>query len=189
MRLLIPTIPAGCSGSSGSERAFTLVELMIVISIIAIVLATGVPSLLRSLQKEGLRKAEADLLEACSHARAQAILSGAPMELVIRAENGQITVEPAKAIQTGLQSEEQNSPGASSLRSAPKTFSARVADDIAIRLLDVNFKDQMEFPETRVHFYPDGTSDEFTIVFFSDRGERKISLDVVTALADVEVIR
>src|SRR5438876_8247894 len=85
------------------SRGFTLVEIMIVISILAIVLATGVPSMLRSLQKEGLRKAQSDLVEACSHARAQAILSGLPMELVIRAEGGQISVEPLR-MSSGLKS-------------------------------------------------------------------------------------
>jgi hypothetical protein len=53
----------------------------------------------------------------------------------------------------------------------------------------VNFKDQMENPETRVRFFANGTSDEFTVVIFSEEGERKISLDVITGLSDVEVLR
>ena len=163
---------------------------MIVLSILAIIVAAGVPSIIRSLKKEGLRKAQADLMEACSHARAQAILSGVPMELVIRAEGGQIAVEPLKV--GGRPSAEADAPADNEerrLKDAPKNFSARLDDDIAIRTIDVNFMDQMELPEARVRFFPTGTCDEFTILFFSAQGERKISLDVVTGLADLEVIR
>jgi prepilin-type N-terminal cleavage/methylation domain-containing protein len=171
-------------------RGFTLIEIMIVLSILAIVLATGVPSLLRSLEKEGLRKAQSDLVEACSHARAQAILSGVPMELVIRAEGNQVSVQPLSAVAAmKSESESENFEAATPPKAAPKNFSARLDEDIGIRLLYVNFKDHMESSEARVRFFPNGTSDEFTIMFFSPQGERKLSLDIVTGLADVEVIR
>ena len=169
---------------------FSLIEIMIVVSILAIVLATSVPSMLRSLEKEGLRKAQADLVEACSHARAQAILNGVPMELVIRAEGNQVSVEPLR-IGPGTKSEAefQSSEAPVLPKTAPKNFSARMGEEIGIRLLAVNFKDQMESSEARVRFFPNGTCDEFTILFFSPQGERKLSLDVITGLADVEVIR
>ncbi len=169
---------------------FTLIEIMIVLSILAIVLATGVPSMLRALEKEGLRKAQSDLVEACSHARAQAILSGRPMELVIRAEGNQVLVEPLKTSPGNTSESGLQNPDAPTLsKFAPKNFAVRLDEEIGIRLLYVNFKDHMEFPEARVRFFPNGTCDEFTIMFFSPKGERKLSLDVVTGLADVEVIR
>ena len=38
---------------------------------------------------------------------------------------------------------------------------------------------------TRVRFYPNGTSDEMTVIFHSDKGEfRKITLEPTTGLAD-----
>jgi len=171
------------------ERAgFTLIEIMIVISILAIVLATGVPAMLRTMQKEGLRKAEADLLEACAQARAQAILSGTPMDLVIRAEDSAITVGPSQGARPsddwGVSEDVPDRPR----RRAAQGYTAKLEQDIGIRMLSVNFKDHMEFPEARVRFFPNGTSDEFTIVIFSNQGTRVISLDVVTALADVTVI-
>jgi prepilin-type N-terminal cleavage/methylation domain-containing protein len=183
-----PATPPALNGVK--SRGFTLIEIMIVLSILAIILATGVPSMLRSLEKEGLRKAQSDLVEACSHARAQAILSGVPMELVIRAEGNQVSVEPLKT-GPGAKSESVfENPEAPSLpNGAPKNFSARLEDDIGIRFLYVNFKDHMESPEARVRFFPNGTCDEFTIIFFSPKGERKLSLEVVTGLAEVEVIR
>jgi len=47
----------------------------------------------------------------------------------------------------------------------------------------------MQTEATHVHFYPNGTSDEFTIVLQAQGGVRKISLECVTGLATVEVIR
>ena len=75
--------------------------------------------------------------------------------------------------------------------SLPKSdeFSAHLNEDVAITLLYVNLKDQMQMDESHVRFYPNGTSDEFTIVIQTDRGIRKISLECVTALASMEVIR
>ena len=57
-------------------------------------------------------------------------------------------------------------------------------------MLDVNLMDQMEAPEARVRFFPNGTCDEFTLVLRSEKGEmRKITLESTTGLWDVEVLR
>ena len=44
--------------------AFTLIEIMIVVAIIGIVMAMGVPSVVRTMEKEGMRKAISDIVEA-----------------------------------------------------------------------------------------------------------------------------
>jgi prepilin-type N-terminal cleavage/methylation domain-containing protein len=177
-------------GLRASNRGFTLIEIMIVISIAAILLATGIPAFVRAMHKDKLRKAVSDLVEGCSHARAQAILKGVPMELVIHAEDGRISTQPAPmSSPDGLSGGEGPQEGPSTPSLSPTAFSAQIPDNVAFRLIDVNFQDQMEQPESRVRFFPNGTSDEFTVVLFSEEGERKISLDVITGLADVEVIR
>jgi prepilin-type N-terminal cleavage/methylation domain-containing protein len=170
---------------------FTLIELMIVIGIAAIIVAAGLPPFVRGLRKEGLRKAVSDVVEGCSHARAQAILHGLPTELVIRAEDGQISVGPAagrrpeEAPDLSLKSEGRSSSSAASAAA----FKANLPEDIAVKLLYVNFKDQMEYPEAHVRFFPNGTCDEFTVILSSATAEQQISLDVVTGLADVKIIR
>jgi prepilin-type N-terminal cleavage/methylation domain-containing protein len=167
------------------SRAFTLIEIMIVVALMAIVMVVGMPAFTRALQKEGMRLAISDMMEACSHARAQAILRGATMELVIRSEDSSIKVQPARR-----QGEDQSARTAAP-PDAPtgpfKPFAARLGDDIAVELLDVNFHDHMPFSEARIRFFPNGTSDEFAIVLFKPPNERVlISLDVVTALVDLE---
>lgn len=170
--------------------AFTLIELMIVIGIVAIIAAVGLPAFVHGMRKEGLRKAVSDVVEGCSHARAQAILRGVPTELLIRAEDGQISVRPyqprsaEEAVEVGTVSAAPSAAAA-----AVSTFKANLPDDIAVKLLYVNFKDQMENPEAHIRFFPNGTCDEFTVILSSLTAEQQISLDVITALADVKVIR
>ena len=178
-------------GSRAPGAGFTLIEIMVVIGILAIVLAMGVPPFVRSLQKDSLRQAVSDIEEACGRARAQAILRGVPTELIIRAADGQLTVAPAPATragQTAADGDSTEQPANSFVAQSP-VFSAHLREDIAITLLYVNLKDRMKAEESRVHFYPNGTSDEFTIVLETGGGVRKISLDCVTGLANMEVLR
>jgi len=145
------------------HEAFTLIEMMIVVAIIGIVMAMGIPSIVHSLRKEGLRKAVSDLVEACNDARATAILSGNKSDLVIRPQDGTIT---------------------------GGKFSATLPENVWIQILGVNFLELQDADEARVHFYPNGTSDEFTIVLSSTEKEaQKVSLEVVTGIAQVEPLR
>jgi len=66
----------------------------------------------------------------------------------------------------------------------------RLPNRVRLEMVDVNFIEYKDQEEAIARFYPNGTSDEMTILLLSDQGEsRKISLEVVTALADLEVIR
>src|SRR5688572_23428527 len=75
-----------------SKRAFTLVEILIVVGIVGIVAGVGIPAMVNSLHKEGMRKAVNDLIEGCGAARRVAIFSGQPGDLVIRPADGTINV-------------------------------------------------------------------------------------------------
>jgi type II secretion system protein H len=185
------------ASSRGCDRSappgFTLVELMIVMGIMALVLAMGMPSIVQTLKKEPLRQTVSDLVEGLSHARAQAILQGVPAEFILRAADGSISIAPVEDsdMTHQLLSAEGEGSSAPARQLAPdvRPFSAQMRPDIALALVEVNLKSMMEAAEVRVRFYPNGTSDEFTIVVQSPAGARKVSLDSITALADVEVIR
>src|SRR5438552_10091839 len=138
---------------------------MVVIGIVAIVLAMGVPPFVRSLQKDSLRQAVSDIEEACGRARAQAILRGVPTELIIRAADGQLTVAPTpetRAGQTAAGGDSTEQPADSFVPQSP-VFSAQLHEDIGITRLDVNLKDEMDAEESGVHVYLTGTTDEFPI--------------------------
>lgn len=172
------------------QAGFTLFELMMVAAIILLVLAWGMPNMLRAVQKQGMHKAAADLMEGCKQARAYAILTGEPAELVIRAEDGQMIVRKATAPRLMRQSGGQ-AVGVSAAGKAQEGklagFRRALDEDIALEMFDVNFESQMQFPEGIVRFYPNGTSDELIIVLLSTNNERrKVSLDPITAVASME---
>ncbi|MCS1408093.1 MAG: hypothetical protein M2R45_01258 [Verrucomicrobia subdivision 3 bacterium] len=171
------------------EGGFTLIELMLVVSITLLVLGWGLPNMLQTIEKQGINRAVSDLMEGCKQARAYAILTGGPAEFVIQAEDGMMTVRKAQGPRLLRQSGGETV-GVNSLGKAPKgklaSFRRVLEDDVAVELLDVNFIDQMQFPEGIVRFYPNGISDEFTIVLRVDDDWRKVSLDPITAIASME---
>ncbi|HVY69186.1 MAG TPA: type II secretion system protein [Verrucomicrobiae bacterium] len=185
-----PRTPARAAGG------FTLIEIMVVIGVMMLVMAIAMPAMLKAVNKEGMRKAVSDVMEGCSFARDMAILQDHPMDMVIHSADGSINVERAQLPRnqdsiTGngslslMDIEEQQAPPP-----PQRSFSGRLPEDIRVTFLDVNFRDQMKSETARVRFYPNGTSDEFTIVMEGPNGEtRKISLEVVTGLPDMQVIR
>lgn len=137
---------------------------MIVVAIMGMVLAMGMPSIVKTLRKEGMRKAVDDVMDACKSARSEAILKQKTADVVFHPADGTI--------------------------SAPGAQTATFPNNVQIQILGVNFVQYERADEARIHFFPNGTSDEFTIVLQDDQFQtRKISLDVMTALPDVEAIR
>jgi general secretion pathway protein H len=153
-------VRCGIPGREG-EGGFTLIEILIVVGIIGLTMTLGVPAFVKAMQKEGMRKAQSDLLEACKNARGAAILHATPQDLVF---------EPLdKSFQ------------------APGGRRATLPESVAIDLLGVNEIAYDQEESARVRFYPNGTSDEFIIVISSlkDGSQCTITLDPVTALAEV----
>jgi prepilin-type N-terminal cleavage/methylation domain-containing protein len=191
-------------GKATPRAGFTLIELMIVIGIMGLVAAMGLPSFVRNFRKEGMRKAVSDVVEACGNARAAAILTGDVTELVFHPRDGSFSVVKAPpdvggwadSVNPAMLGGGGGIPGASvapmsqTASAGPPAFSARFPDNVLIELLGVNFMEYQEADLARVRFYPNGMSDEFTIILRSDRDEwRKITLESVTALAEVTFIK
>jgi len=145
-------------------RGFTLIEVMMVVAIIGLTLTMGLPAFLRTVRKEGMRKAEYELVEACKEARRAAIMNNQTTAMIMHPLLGTIEV-----------------PGA-----FPQ---AQLPNDVAIEILGVNFIQLEKADEADVHFFSNGTSDEFTIVLHADGKYLKFSLDTVTALPDIQDIQ
>ena len=147
--------------------AFTLIEIMIVVAIMGIIVAAAVPSLYGFFHKEGLRKTTNDIVETCQSARAAAIMSGSPTDLVFHPKDG--TCETAST-----------SGGYGSW-----AHSAKI-ENCTIEMLDVNLQECKDFDTVKVRFFPNGMCDEMTLVLRSNNDEwRKISLEITTALPTI----
>ena len=156
-------------------RGFTLIEMLIVVAIIAIIMAFGIPSFVKSLQKTPIRQAVSDVTEACSHARARAILHGVPFDLVIG--TSQLTVQPVGTSGGG--------------EASAGNFSVSLPESVAFKGLWVNRQNCIELEtEGRVRFYPNGTCDELVATLLSDLNEeRTITLEITTGLSDLKIVR
>jgi prepilin-type N-terminal cleavage/methylation domain-containing protein len=199
MRTARSTSSFKCGQPGSWPRAFTLIELMVVIGIVALVMTISVPAIYRQLHPESLQRTVREILEVCHAARAQAILSGRPTDLVINTVSRTISVSAASpSTSSGLDRLDSpdvsgqewrmpDRPSPSAATDGAVLTSTRIPANIQIEGIRLNFLDYTEDEIVRVRFYPNGTCDEFSLFLVSDRGERRqIFLEVVTALPDVE---
>jgi prepilin-type N-terminal cleavage/methylation domain-containing protein len=189
-RELAPGRPAArtASGARAGAAGFTMIEIMIVVGIMGIVLAMGVPIAYRVWHREAMAQAVRDVVEVCSHARAQAIMRGAMAEVVFHPREGRLEVSsapppPPAHDAAGLLPEP--SPAAPPPPAAG--LSAQLSNRLTIEMLDVNLTEYRDEETARVRFFPNGTCDELTLILLSDKNERReITLEVTTSLASVE---
>jgi prepilin-type N-terminal cleavage/methylation domain-containing protein len=167
--------------NSSFARAFTLIEIMVVVAIMGIILAAGIPSLYGFFHKSGFRKTMGDILETCQSARSKAIMTGTYAELVIHPREGRLEV-----------SGDAPRSGYGTWAHSAKIEGARL---YALRINNSD-KDLTEFEEVRVRFYPDGKCEEMTLLLEpNDGGMRGISLEITTGLpkiltdADIRALR
>jgi prepilin-type N-terminal cleavage/methylation domain-containing protein len=175
----------GCSiGNRKSEignTGFTLIELMMVVAIIGLIMATGVPAILSITHEAPLRKAVNDMMEICSHARAQAILGGQTTTIVFHPRVRQV------ALSGGAGS---SGPSAPATRVGQAAVNAsEFGPGVVIEGLGINNFDYTDSEEARVRFFANGTSDEMTLVLSANGEYRKITLELTTALATVGSVR
>jgi len=149
-------------------RAFTLIEIMVVVAIMGIILAAGIPSLYGFFHKEGIRKTMSDIADTCRSVRAKAIMSGEPAELIIHPRAG--TMEVGGGGDGG---------GYGSWAHSAKIQGAKLA---ALRINN-NDSDLSDYEEVRVKFYPDGKCEEMTMILDADKGGScGVSLEITTSL-------
>ena len=151
-------------------------ELMMVVAIMGLVMAMGVPSILSVVHEGPLRKAVNDVVEICGHARAQAILSGTTTTVVFHPRAGSVDYGGGAAH------------GAMSSRVGLKAVTSTQFDrSVNVGLLIVNELDLTEPVNdvANVRFFKDGTCDDMKMELDAHGEFRVITLEVTTALVSV----
>jgi prepilin-type N-terminal cleavage/methylation domain-containing protein len=183
-----------------AQAAFTLIELMVAIAIVAMILTIGIPFVRTAIDSpRGINGAVRMVEDAVRDTRAKAILERADADLVIRRGEGSFSIagasSPRQMESPDVYGNEWRMAERSSGSSAAKTefrriYPAKLPAGVWVEGLFINGLDWTEDEEARVRFYPDGTSDAMSLFLESDQSEfRNIWLEVVTGLPEVETDR
>lgn len=159
---------------------FTLIEIMIVVGLIGLICTTAIPSIYQLAHKTGMRRAVGDLRDVCANARLQSIFSGREVAVMFYPLERKFGVSGvASAAPDPVTGETKATPGA-----LPGTeLTGIIPEDVTLEMLDVNQSEYKDSDWTRVRFYPNGTCDEMTICYRSEKNEwRWLVLEPNTAL-------
>ena len=136
---------------------------MIVVALIGLMAAMGLPPMLKTLQKDGIRKAVADVTTLLGDARSAAILKGQDTYVSFHPADNRLDSSLGKAV--------------------------TLPDGVAMEAIGIDLQDCSEFEESRVYFHANGTCDELTLVLHAGEDWRKITLEYSTSLASAEVLK
>ena len=179
------------------SEAFTLIELMVAIALGALMMMVAIPAL-RAAHKPPLVRATNDLLEACREARARAVLTGRPMQVVIvvNTRTTELRVEAAPLREfASLEPVAETSLSDSSRGSEVKSkslFQAELPEDVAFRKLLINLHDAMSGDNNvaAIRFFPNGTCDALDAELQWRRLDvRHFTSELVTGLVTAEAMQ
>jgi len=156
-----------------AHRAFTLMEIMIVVAIIGLMAAMGAPALNKMLQKEGMRKALSDIQDVCFSAREQAIVGNKTTAVVFYPRERLFEVDGG---------------GGGFNAHSGKVLSATLPEGVELGMLDIFRRDYVQSDWARIFFNSDGTCDEAVIVLISRGQAEKITLEFATGMPRISSV-
>ena len=167
--------------SSPSRRAFTLVEMLLVLVLIGIISAAIIPNLSRSIRGNRLRLAVRMVVMAGRYARSMAVLKQRDILLEFDLDKSAFTVKEvevrhndsntagiaANASPPAVDGEEDEPPP---VRVVTKELLERTLDRVTINVVSANDKEARD-GKISVIFYSNGRCDPYTVELEDERGK------------------
>jgi len=155
---------------------------MVVVAIIGLVAAMGLPSIFKALQKEGMRKAVSDVEGVFFSAREQAIIFNKTVAVTFYPRERKFGVDGT----TGT----AGADGSIVNTHSGRTVMATLPEGVVLYGLGIYRKDYTTSDWAKIYFNPDGTSDE-AIILLSDKSggkSEKITLEYATGMPVVSAV-
>jgi Tfp pilus assembly protein FimT len=161
---------------------------MIVVAIMGIVMAMGLPAIYRIWHKESLSTTVNEITDILDNARSLSILKGTVTEVVFHAQEGTFDLSAPDGGTVSSRGEQLPTDFSETPRSSSAGRSGKFPEGITPAQLRINGVSCMDFAVARVRFYPNGTCDELRLVLLRpETGEsRGIFTEVTTGLVDTE---
>ena len=153
---------------------------MVVVGIIGLVAAMGLPSIFKALEKDGMRKAVSDVQDVFFSAREQAIIYNKTVAVTFVPHDRKFGVDGA----TGSGGDTVINPHSG------KTVMATLPAGVEFGMIDIYRKEYVQSDWAKIFFNPDGTSDEAVIVLIGKGGAQseKLTLEYATGSATVSSV-
>ena len=160
------------------KRAFTLVEILVVVAVLGLVFTLSIPAFKRIINKAPLEQGIGDVVSLCRLAREKAIVKQQAMDVVLNGTEEIVKVTTAARVinasdpTTGLM-----------IKEAEETQLIDQATlQVDLEIIEPE-TDAFTLDEIRIRFYPDGTSETLTLRVADDDDAYLLTLDPVTGRA------
>ena len=157
------------------KRAFTLVEIMVVVAVMGLLIGISIPAFRSIIKKAPLEQGISDVESLCRQARAEAIVRQQAMDVLFNEAEEIVALTTAARVIiapdpfTGL--------------TVKVTEETQLIDQVALEVdLQIIEPESDEFTvgEIRIRFYPNGTSETLAVRVVGDDEAYLLTLDPVT---------
>jgi prepilin-type N-terminal cleavage/methylation domain-containing protein len=162
------------------KRAFTLVELMVVVAIAGLLIGISIPAFRNIMNKAPLEQGISDVESLCRLARAEAIVKQRAMDVVLNETEEVVALTTAARV--------INAPDPDTGLMIKTTEKTQIIDQVALGVdLQIIAPEADDFTEgeIRIRFYPNGTSETLALSVGDGSDTYLLTLDPVTGRTKV----
>ena len=157
------------------KRAFTLVEIMVVVAVMGLLIGISIPAFRNITKKAPLEQGVSDVESLCRQARAEAIVRQQAMEVLFNEAEEIVALTTAARVIiapdpfTGLMTK----------TTEETQLIDQVALEVDLQIIEPE-PDEFTVDEIRIRFYPNGTSETLELRVVGDGEAYRLTLDPVT---------